>query len=335
MTKGAHTSSGSIAFDSAARHLGVVAGFDGSENAISALHYAARAALERGTVLTVVSSFTVPVPIYPNLASLPDVPEDQVKRQVAEKTLEGAREYLREYPGEVVYRAEKGDAAGVLVDLSSSAQLMIVGARGRGGFLGRVLGSVASALPAHAQCPTVVVPHRDETGETGDADRFAPVPTEAPVVVGLDGSSQSRVAALQAAQAAADHEVPLRMVMALPPVEGVMLWYPALSPREQQFVEQRKAELEESLGSEVQWVKGHYPELEVTSAVETGDPVAVLRRAAEGAQLTVVGTRGRGGLASTLLGSVSRGLLLRAQGAVMVVPLLEEERLDDEPRFPG
>src|SRR5699024_776225 len=46
-----------------------------------------------------------------------------------------------------------GDASGVMVEHSKNADLAVVGARGRGGFAGRLLGSVALAMPAHSHCP--------------------------------------------------------------------------------------------------------------------------------------------------------------------------------------
>lgn len=322
---------GTIPFAAENRELGVLVGFDGSKHAVLALHYAARAA-QRGEIpLTVVSAYTVPVGVYTALAALPDAEEARVKSQIAQGTLEEAREYLKDYPGEVTYRAEGGDAAGVLVELSERAQLVVVGARGRGGFLGRLLGSVSSALPAHAKCPTAVVPRQYSIPDATGAERFAPAVSEAPVVAGIDGSHSSRVAALIAAQAAQDRGVALQLLVALPPVDRSLMWYPELVLGDGDLVERRKAELSDDVQAEVDWVKGYFPDLEITAEVELGEASAVLTAATRTAQLTVVGTRGHGGLASTLLGSVSRGALYNAEGPVLVVPDIEDSRLENQP----
>lgn len=331
MTNDVHAPAGAIPFSLADRKLGVVVGFDGSEHGTLALHYAAKAAQRRGAVLTVVNAFTIAPAVYTTLAALPDIPEEQVKQQAAREVLDHAREYLKDYPGEVSYRVEEGDAAGVLVLLCKDAQLLVVGARGRGGFLGLLLGSVASALPAHARCPTVIVPRNYQDAILEGSERFAPSHSTAPVVVGIDGSEHSRVAVLQAAEAAASRGVGLHLVMALPPLEGELLWYPELAPRVAEAMEDRKAELQQSLEAECQWVRGYYPDLEVSALVQPGDPSTVMRQQTASAQLTVVGTRGRGGLASVLLGSVSRDVLLRAEGPVMVVPDLKDDRLQNQP----
>lgn len=51
----------------------------------------------------------------------------------------------------------QGGAAELLVDLSASAQTVVVGGRGRGGFKGLLLGSVSAAVAEHAACPVLVV----------------------------------------------------------------------------------------------------------------------------------------------------------------------------------
>ncbi|WP_245997231.1 universal stress protein [Nocardia pseudobrasiliensis] len=57
----------------------------------------------------------------------------------------------------VVRRLYPADVVATLQHWSQSAQLMVVGSRGRGGFLGLLLGSTSNSLVQHAQCPVMVV----------------------------------------------------------------------------------------------------------------------------------------------------------------------------------
>src|SRR5690606_40548088 len=104
----------------------VLVGYDGSDQAIQALHYAATMALGIGCRLTVVSAFTVPVMVYPNMASLPPVPEDEARAAASRQVAAGALPHLEGYPGEVALESVQGDAAGVLVELSALARLAVV-----------------------------------------------------------------------------------------------------------------------------------------------------------------------------------------------------------------
>lgn len=291
------------------RELGVLVGFDGSELAALALRYAAVESLHRGVPLTVVTAFTMPLMIYPNMASIPAEPEDEAAMRGAEKLLAEAAELLADHPEPVTYAAESGDAAGVLVNLSSNAEVVIVGARGRGGFLGRMLGSVSTALPPHAHCPTIIVPqHSAQRGEA-----------RGPVVVAVDGSEAARIAMFTAAEVAASREAGLEVVSVLPAGEEWLYWYPELELGGE-VADRRQKQLETALSAEADALGEQFPGLPISTAVVVGDPHVMLSEATKRAQLTVMGTRGRGAVKSALLGSVSRGVLHHAEGPVMIVP---------------
>ncbi|WP_241237242.1 universal stress protein [Brachybacterium saurashtrense] len=308
----------------AARPLGVLVGFDGSDQSRRALLYAARAARRLGSALTVVTAYTVPTLAYADAALVPTVPAEVARLAAAQSVLEEARELLRGYPGEVDLRTAHGDAAGVLVGLSERAQLAVVGARGRGGFFGLLLGSVSSALPAHAHCPTVVVPRQYEIGTDQGAARFAPVDEDTPVVAGIDRSASSASTARHAAVAARTRGAPLHLLMVMPLAEdwggASMSWLP-----DPDLLERHRRELADQLAQDAEALRAEHPDLTITSETVLAEPVTTLIERTAGAQLTVLGTRGHGRVASTLLGSVSQAVLQRAQGPVMVVPVPARE----------
>lgn len=309
------------------RPLGVLAGFDGSDQSQRALLYAARAAQRLDVRLTVVTAFTVPALAYSDASQIPTVPAEVARLSAAQDVLDAANSLLDGYPGEVDLRTEHGDAAGVLVRLSEQAVLAVVGARGRGGFFGRLLGSVSSALPAHAHCPTVVVPRGYEVDAGEGASRFTPIDADTPVVMGTDRSPRTRPALDVAVQAALARQAPLHLVLAmtLPDAWGgsYMAWLPDPDILERQRT-QLAAELEEDAAA----LRQAHPDLTVTSEAVLAEPVGTLIEHSRTAQLVVLGTRGHGRVASTLLGSVSQAVLQRAEGPVMVVPDDLEERAE-------
>ena len=290
------------------REFGVLVGFDGSELAALAVHFGAAEAVRRNTALTVVTAYPLPTMIYPNMASIPSEPEDEKARKQAEKTLAEAVELVRDHPGEKSFLTAPGDAAGVITTLSADAEIIIVGARGRGGFVGRALGSVSTAVPAHAHCPTIVIPHHATSAES-----------HGPVAVGVDGSDPARVAMVTAAAEAAVRGAPLEVIAVLPAGEEWLYWYPNLE-LSSEATARRQRQLTESLEKETATLAEQFPDLAVTTSVPVGDPTETLVGISSRAQLTVMGTRGRGRIRSALLGSVSRGVLNHAEGPVMVVP---------------
>lgn len=316
---------------------GIVVGVDGSDHSQCALVWAAREAERRHRPLHIVTAYSVPIFAASGLDGGYATVDDSVIREGAEAILKQAMDKVAPYDIDVDASVENGDASGVLLEMSESAELLVFGTRGRGGFVGRLLGSVSSALPAHAKCPTVTVPLicADRLGETTD-DKHVKAeqaksghqPVEHVVVVGVDGSEQARVAVLEAADQAERLGAPLRVVCAVPQYSGSLAWVPAPMDREALF-----ADIRVQLDAGVAWLKSHYPKLAVETQLVDGSPVDVLVEASRHVELVVVGTRGRGGFAGMLLGSTSDGILHHAKGPVLVVPDREDPRLADRASF--
>ena len=323
--------------ESSAAPLGIVVGVDGSEHGQCALVWAAREAERRRRPLHIVTAYSVPIFAASGLDGGYATVDDSVIREGAEAIVQQALDKVSGYNIEVDASVENGDASGVLLEMSESAELLVFGTRGRGGFVGRLLGSVSSALPAHAKCPTVTVPLicADRLGETTEDKRIKAEqaksghqPVENVVVVGVDGSEQARVAVLEAASQAERLGATLRVVCAVPQYSGSLAWVPAPMDRKALF-----ADIRVQLDAGMAWLKSHYPHLPVESELKDGSPVDVLVEASRHVELIVVGTRGRGGFTGMLLGSTSDGVLHHAKGPVLVVPDREDPRLADRSSF--
>lgn len=301
---------------------GIVVGVDGSDPGMCALDWAAAEAERRGVPLNIVTSYTIPVFAASSMDAGYATLDDQVIRDGAQEVLDAAKERIAGRNVEVRLRIESGDPSGVLMELSEEADLVVVGTRGRGGFVGRLLGSVSSALPAHAKCPTVVVPlctAKRTEGDPGLRDV---------VVVGVDGSDRARRAVLVAAEQAVARSIPLRVVCALPPISGSLAWMPATVDQEALTIDVRR-----QLQDGKRWLASHFPDLVIETEVIEGAPIEVLIEESARATLIVTGTRGRGGFAGMLLGSTSQGALHHSKGPIMVVPDTPDARLDDRPDF--
>lgn len=74
-----------------------------------------------------------------------------------------------EKPDRLIVTAIEGNASSVLLEASKSADMLVVGTRGRGGFARLLLGSVSNAVVHHALCPVVVIPAPTQPDEPTDA----------------------------------------------------------------------------------------------------------------------------------------------------------------------
>jgi nucleotide-binding universal stress UspA family protein len=133
----------------------IVVGFDGSAFAEAALEWAARQAELTGATVEAVTAWEWPTSYgWP----LP-VSEDYDPAIDAGKTVgKGISTAQNRHPGVTIESVVvEGYAAGVLVDRSQGADLLVVGTRGHGRFTGMLIGSVSEHCVTHARCPVLVV----------------------------------------------------------------------------------------------------------------------------------------------------------------------------------
>lgn len=269
---------------------GIVAGYDGSPGSQEALDWAVWEARARGLVLTVCHACAPGRPVAPGDAAA------DLAWQYCERVVAGGVQHARGAMGtrDVRPLLVSGSPASALCEVSESADMVVLGSRGGGGLAGLLLGSVSSQVAAHARGPVVVV-----RGHWRPVPGYAP----SPVVVGADGSGASQAAVAFAFAEAALRDVPLLAVCALADTPSVLGGGRLL-----------EADFEEALAK----CEADHPEVVVRRQVVQGSPRSALLDAAAGAQLLVVGVRGRGGLRGMMLGSVSLAVLHHAPCPVAV-----------------
>ncbi|MER7459354.1 universal stress protein [Micromonospora sp. NPDC126480] len=138
----------------------VVVGVDGSELSKEAVAFAFEEAARRDAPLVAVHAWLYPTPVGPG-DILPLVYDLEAFEAEEERTLaESLAGFAERYPQVTVQpRLVRGSPARVLVEESRQAQLVVVGAHGRGALGGLLLGSVSHAVLHHADSPLVIVRH--------------------------------------------------------------------------------------------------------------------------------------------------------------------------------
>lgn len=137
---------------------GVVAGVDTSASASRALHLAAQEARLRDVVLHVLRAWSIRTAPRPTDCPNQVVPSmEQFEQAVRTETESIVVHQLGEHPGiETHTHTVHSPAPQALLMVSRDAELIVVGHRGRGGFAGLLLGSVAEQCVRHAACPVLV-----------------------------------------------------------------------------------------------------------------------------------------------------------------------------------
>jgi len=288
----------------------VVVGVDGSALSEAALLWAAAEAHSRGAPLHIVHAF-VYVHAMGGFAVVDVATPDEIGGEVCAAASARVRAEHPDLPVTVEVRV--GPAAPQLIKASREASLVVLGARGHGRVGGVLVGSVSQQVALHSRCPVVVVRGRGEDG---------------PVVVGMDGSVEADEALRFAIRHAEGVGAPLRVVRAeyvealpgVPPGE----WYADLVDRMQALTETVRARVAE--------VAREPPGVEVELEVVHQHPASALVDESAQARLLVVASRGLGGFAGLLLGSVSQAVLSRSMASVAIVPPSGPARQEPEAR---
>jgi nucleotide-binding universal stress UspA family protein len=142
---------------------GIVVGIDGSPNSERALDWAMKQAAAVQAPLTVIAVHEVPKSYWGGIPVIGPADEALLAnlRQAAEEMTQQAASRLGDAgPASVTVRAVSGFVVKELVDASQDADLVVVGARGVGGFTRMVMGSVSNEVVQHSACPVVIVPHK-------------------------------------------------------------------------------------------------------------------------------------------------------------------------------
>ncbi|WP_433604157.1 universal stress protein [Prescottella agglutinans] len=285
----------------------VVVGIDGSDSSFAAVNWAAREARLHGCPVHLLAALGAPTPYGDGIRLPPSYFAD--RDRAVHGHLERAATIARTVDGaapvtDITSEIVTGPARPALIEASKSARMVVVGSRGLGQVTAALAGSVAVALTAHAHCPVVVL-----------REPAAPAAGMGEIVVGIDGSENSRPALAAALEEASLRGVGVVAVHTWSPFTLSTVFDDQLDLPWDEVEVAEQAVLAESLAG---WAE-RYPETPVARAVVRGNSAEELRERAADAALLVVGTHGRGGFAGMLVGSTSTVLLHSATCPLMIV----------------
>jgi nucleotide-binding universal stress UspA family protein len=283
----------------------IVIGYDGSPGSQDALRWAAAEATRQMAPLRIIEAFELVIVSRPSPGHV--VPLDAL-RTARQKGLEAVAESIRlQHPGlQVETNLVGGGAVAAVLEEAERARLVVLGSRGLGGWSGLMVGSVASQVSTHAQCPVVVMPH----------DPRPHAHEEPTVVVGVDGSKASAKAiefAFDQAEAMHAH------VVAVHAWTSPFLTYADGASMLQFDEEKIQDEARLLVAESVAGAAADHPDVRWTTELVSGSAAQALARRSASADLMVVGSRGRGGFTGLLLGSVGQSVLHHTQCPIAIV----------------
>ncbi len=292
-------------------HHDIVAGVDGSESSLRAVHWAALEARRYSVPLRLVHICHQP-PIRHGRIALPRSVADALA-DCGKAYLADAERLVGEVTPEVVVRSEQREGHPVegIIQAAETARVVVIGSRGIGGFASLLVGSVALSVAGRSSCPVVVTPHVADHGREDYAHT-----ERGPVAVGVGRSPLSDVALGFGFEAAAVRGVDLMAVHAWKEATIETGWpdYPMRLSEEDVVATEHRMLAERLAG----WQE-RYPDVDVDSRVRKGKAAKILLSEARAAQLLVVGTSGKSALAGLSLGSTSQAVLHHAHFPVALV----------------
>jgi nucleotide-binding universal stress UspA family protein len=282
----------------------VTVGLDGSPEGMAAAHWAADEAERRKVTLRLMHS-------WPNLAPEPIRAASEIDRNYWAKRLvhKTQAELQASHPGLLIVGSlVADDAQDALVKAASEAELTVLGSRGLTSAASYFLGSISMAVVARASRPVVLV--RPEGRERGSP------PASRVVVVALKLHGPCDDLLSFACEAAAARDVPLRVV------HGVSLPLHAHTPWgvDHEVSKEITEDAQKRLGQVLSPWRDKFPGVEPVDAVRLESPAEAVVRAAESAELLVVGRRRHHPPFTPRLGPVAHAALHHACCPVAVVP---------------
>ena len=284
----------------------VLVGVDGSEESLRAVEWAAMQAKRHGSPLRLVSAPAMPPRMR---AEVDPVTVANALRGMAAQALAAALTRSEEVaPGQPVDTSLlSGPPAVALAAAGGDASMLVVGARGIGGFAAMILGSVSRYAAMHAACPVIVV--RQETSAV-----------HREIAVGIRDTENGTAALAFAFEEAALRDADLVAVHA-------SAWSPAAlrvtgpggATRQLADPEEILAEAASHLAAMLAGWRDKYPAVRVREDVVRGHPARVLASYSARADLVVLGRHG-GPVAGSAVGSVQHAVLNHAHGPVAIVP---------------
>ena len=287
----------------------VVVGLDGSPASVTAAWWAAREAMGRRLPLVLLHSWTT------QPLNVPIAQEALSKQRYGGQVLQRMEsELLHRYEDLALTTELVSDPASkVLVDLSDTASLLVLGSRGQGSVASFLLGSISLHVLGLTRCPAVTVRAGDPAVETGwgrptEGDRHE-------IVVGVPEAGPATDPLLEFAFTTAESRgARVRAVRALP--LSSLVTHPHTAQADGGYEVDEQARLAAALAP---W-REKFPAVDVVYHVARGPAAQVLLRASAHSALTVLGRKRHPSPLAWKLGPVAHAALHHVPCPVAIVP---------------